>query len=610
MYLCRFPYLCYKNGGAVFFIPYVIMLVFVGMPIFFMELSLGQFTSSGPLTCWECVPIFKGIGVGMMLVSSMVAIYYNMIIAWAIFYLFASFTSHLPWENCEREWASPFCEDYIWDNITDESSCTSQGFEVNWANGVCYNNSAPIGLMPNATESKRLATEDYLERRVWRLSESNGIGDLGPCHWDLVLCLILAWLMVAGSLIKGVKSSGKVVYFTALFPYVVLIILLVRGLTLEGYYQGIEFYILKPNLTKLQDSQVWKDAAVQIFFSLSDSWGGLIALASYNRFHNDCLRDSLIVSLGNCLTSFFAGFVIFSFLGFLANNLGEKVQDVATEGIGLAFTVYPDAVTRMPVATLWSILFFLMLITLGLDSEFALMETVTTCIFDQFPATRKKKWLVIIVLAVAFFLLGLPLCTDGGAYMLQLMDTYCAGWNVLIIALLECIAIAFVYGFLRYRKDVSIMLGRFGCSCLPWQCCSIWWGICWYFFTPIGVLFVLIYSWIDYERMKYGDYDYPDWGDALGWLMTLFVIVGIFATMVVMFILQIVNRKPILDLFRPSKYWGPAIPKHRRLMGNYLNPGTFELDPWGEEGNSRFNNNPSAGVDNLGMEERYSNVKF
>ena len=68
-----------------------------------------------------------------------------------------------------------------------------------------------------------------------------------------------------------------------------LIVLLIRGLLLEGYEKGISFY-MSADVSRLNDAGVWKDAAVQIFFSLSASWGGLIALASYNRFHNDCIR--------------------------------------------------------------------------------------------------------------------------------------------------------------------------------------------------------------------------------------------------------------------------------------------------------------------------------
>ena len=79
------------------------------------------------------------------------------------------------------------------------------------------------------------------------------------------------------------------VYFTALFPYAMLIILLIRGVLLDGYYEGVKFY-MSADVSRLNDAQVWKDAAVQIFFSLSASWGGLIALASYNKFHNDCIR--------------------------------------------------------------------------------------------------------------------------------------------------------------------------------------------------------------------------------------------------------------------------------------------------------------------------------
>jgi len=599
----RFPYLCYKNGGAVFFIPYIIMLTFVGVPIFFLELSLGQFTSNGPLTCWEFAPFFKGIGVGMVIVSALVGIYYNMIIAWSLFYLFASFTSTLPWANCNREWASDWCQDYV-KVLSKPCGDVLGNYGLNDFNdsmGVCWNTTGdtwtPYGIynitLAEENNFKRaLATQEYLNRRVLG-KDLDGISmdNMGKMKWELVLCFLLAWIIVALSLIKGVKSSGKVVYFTALFPYVVLVILLVRGLTLNGYYQGIEYYILNVDYEKLKSSGVWKDAAVQIFFSLSDSWGGLIALASYNRFHNDALRDSLIVSIGNCLTSFFAGFVIFSFLGFLATQLETTVDQVAESGTGLAFIVYPDAVTRMPVSVLWAILFFIMLITLGLDSEFALIETVTTAFMDQFPSWRKKKWAVIIVTCLIGFILGLSLCMEGGAYMLQIMDHYSGGWNVLLIAFCECISVAYVYGFCRYKEDIRIMIGNRPCCCLPWTCCSYWWGAMWYFFTPIGVLFILIYSWVDYSEVTYGSYVYPTWAAALGWLMTISVVAGIVVTGLVLIIMQYVRGESVSDLFKPSRYWGPSLKKHRRLMLRYLDPNEVDLDPYGEDEAGRMEMN-------------------
>jgi solute carrier family 6 amino acid transporter-like protein 5/7/9/14 len=578
----RFPYLCYKNGGAVFFIPYVIMLFFVGMPIFYLELSLGQFTSAGPLTCWEMAPLFKGVGVAMVIVSALVAIYYNMIIGWSIYYLCASFTSKLPWEHCDSEWASPWCSEFLKKNLT-LSDCTSMQLNAT-LDGVCYNGTIPYGLWNEtlARENDKtgvLPSEEYLNKVVW--NKSDGMHDLGGLDWRLCLCLLAAWIIVSLSLIKGIKSSGKVVYFTALFPYAVLIILFIRGLTLEGHYEGIEFYILKPNITKLSEASVWKDAAVQIFFSLSASWGGLIALASYNRFHNDVLRDSLIVSLGNCLTSFFAGFVIFSFLGFLAGKQGTTVDKVADDGVGLAFVVYPAAVTLMPVSPLWAILFFLMLITLGLDSEFALVETVTTSIMDQWPATRKKKWAVILGCAVIMYFLGLTLCTRGGPYLLTLMDTYSGGWNVLLIAFLECLCIGYIYGVFRFREDIRTMVGNNPCGCCNWSVVSPWWIVCWCFFTPLGVLFIMVFSWVDYSKPTMGDYVFPIWAEALGWLMTMVVVCGIVFTAVIMIVITPGGcMERFKTLVNPTPYWGPALPQHRKLVRHL--GADFQVDPWGQ----------------------------
>ncbi|GFS10604.1 transporter [Elysia marginata] len=178
----------------------------------------------------------------------------------------------------------------------------------------------------------------------------------------------LAWLVLFFSLRKGVETSGKIVYFMATFPYVVLVALLIRGVTLEGYMKGIEFYII-PEWEKLKDVNVWREAATQIFYSLGPAFGTLITMASYNPFRHNCYRDAILVAIINCSTSIFAGFVIFSMLGYMATITNQAVEDVTQSGPGLVFVVYPEGIARMPVSGLWAFLFFFMLIALGLDSQ-------------------------------------------------------------------------------------------------------------------------------------------------------------------------------------------------------------------------------------------------
>ncbi|CAN7950949.1 unnamed protein product, partial [Ixodes pacificus] len=96
----RFPFLAYQNGGGAFLLPYVILMLLVGKPMYFMEVALGQFTSLGPLSVWRCLPIAKGVGVAMVVVSLIVAVYYNVILAYTVFYMAQSFRSELPWVDC------------------------------------------------------------------------------------------------------------------------------------------------------------------------------------------------------------------------------------------------------------------------------------------------------------------------------------------------------------------------------------------------------------------------------------------------------------------------------------------------------------------------------
>ncbi|XP_013791683.1 sodium- and chloride-dependent glycine transporter 2-like, partial [Limulus polyphemus] len=359
----RFPYLCYRNGGAAFVIPFVIMMILAGLPLMFMELAIGQYANLGPAALFErFCPLFQGIGYGMVLVSCTVMLYYNMIIAWTLFYIFASWSRRLPWENCEPEWSSDACYSF---QAADE--CSKQN--GTYYNKTCVDNETSMYLDLRAiveNMEKKTPAEEYFLHYV--LDISSGIDDSGEAKWYLVLCLLLAWIIVFGCLFKGVQTSGKVVYFTALFPYLVLVIMFIRGVTLPGAKEGILWYIT-PVWSRLMKAQVWGDAAVQIFFALSPAWGGLITLSSYNPFYNNCYKDAVIVSTSNVLTSIFAGFVIFSVIGYLAHELNVDVEHVVNQGAGLAFIVYPEVVARLPIAPLWAFLFFIMLLTLGLDSQ-------------------------------------------------------------------------------------------------------------------------------------------------------------------------------------------------------------------------------------------------
>ncbi|CAG2250495.1 Sodium- and chloride-dependent GABA transporter 2,Sodium- and chloride-dependent taurine transporter,Sodium-dependent dopamine transporter,Sodium-dependent proline transporter,Sodium-and chloride-dependent glycine transporter 2,Sodium-dependent noradrenaline transporter,Sodium- and chloride-dependent betaine transporter,Sodium-dependent neutral amino acid transporter SLC6A17,Sodium-dependent serotonin transporter,Sodium- and chloride-dependent GABA transporter 3,Sodium- and chloride-dependent glycine trans len=528
--------LMFNINISAFLIPFFICLVFCGIPLFFLETAVGQFTGQGTLHVWEVCPIFKGVGVGMLISMTIFCIYYNIIMAWSLYYIASSFAVPLPWTSCNNEWNSEYC--------TDDRSTLNLTSQV--MQGINSTNSTPNWIT---------AQEEFWQEDV--LGMSSGIEEIGTINWKLMLCLLGAWVVVGLCIIKGVKSLGKVVYVTATIPYILLTVILVRGLTLDGSIDGIKVY-LSPDFSKLLELQVWLEAAIQVFYSLGPGWGPLFTMASFNKFNNNCLRhgtdyysDSVLLSLAGEGTSLYSGFIIFTVLGFMSTSFSLPIDKLVKSGPGLGFIVYPEALAQLPGQNVWAFIFFVMLLTVGLDSQFAYCEAVIVACTDKFKKLRKRRILFVVAFCIANFLLGLIMVTQGGIFVFQLVDWYIAAFSPAVFGLIECIVFGWIYGFDRFSKDVHLMLGRG----IP-----MFFRICICFITPAILLGLFVYSLTSYKPPSYGSYEYPLLAAVFGTFLSILPLIPIpiCAVGIVLHAPGDTLKDKIATALKPTPKWKPV----------------------------------------------------
>ncbi len=446
----RFPYMAYSNGGGAFFIPYIIALITTGFPLVALEYYLGIRYQKGPTEVFNKLKINTNfIGWFALGISFMIAVYYTVIMGWTWNFLAHSFK--MSWSGREK--------DFFFSDILQ------------------------------------------LSKGVWQLDGIN---------WPVLIGNGLTWIAIYLIIFKGVKVVGKIVTWTVGLPWLLLLVLIIRGVTLEGATHGIMYY-LTPNFQYLSDPNVWLAAYGQIFFSLTLGFGVMIAYASYLPKESDIHANAWVVSFANCGTSFFAGFAVFSILGYLAVSNNQPIQEVVKAGPGLAFVVYPAAIAKLPGGlisqAIFGISFFLMLLMLGIDSAFSLVEAVVTGLKDSFNFAREKVTLIVCIIG---FLLGTIYCTKAGLYWLDIVDHW-MNWGLVIVGLLEAILIGWFLDIEKIAEDIDstsqIKLGKI-------------WVFSIKYLTPI-ILFLTIVTSI-YKEFKTPYEGYSIWALLIGgWLMLM-----------------------------------------------------------------------------------------
>ncbi len=443
--------------------------------------------------------LFRGIGYSSLLVVCYITLYYATIIAYAVFYLFASFNMVMPWSSCDNEWNTPNCLDQL--KLQQDANATQ----------------ARIAEILSSGNSLASPAEEYFNRRMLGIDKSKGIDDLGFIKLDLTVCLFIVYLLMYLCICKGVKSTGKAVYVTAVLPYVILVVLLVHGLTLAGSYKGVS-YFLTPTFDKLGDFECWKDAAIQIFFTLGPGISVLTTYASYSKFNNNCQIDAISASIANVIASFLSGVVVFASLGHLSYHVGKPIHEVTRSDLGLSFIAYPEILSTFKYSAFYSIIFFLMIINLGLDSSFGGLEAIYTALADEFVVIKTYRKTCMALIHVILFIGSLPTVTYGGMYLVTFLDTFSTSPALMLIVFFECISVNWIYGVDLFSENIKKMF-----AVRP----NRYWTFCWKYANPaiiIGLFFVSIFM---FEAPVVDNYSYPFGFLVSGWMINISIMLPI-----------------------------------------------------------------------------------
>ncbi len=448
----RFPYVAATNGGGAFLLPYFFAILTAGIPILILEYTMGKtYRAGAPVTWARMKKKYEFLGWFQAAISFVITTYYFSIVVWVTSYIGFSFNQ-------------------TWGDDT-------AGFFFKY-----------LGI----TDSQF---------------------NLGGIQTNLIVPFLVVWALTMAILYSGVKKGIETVCKIGIpVLFVLMIILVIRGLTLPGAVDGLE-YLFKPDWAALKDPQVWVAAYGQIFFSLSIAFAIMIAYSSYLPKKTDVVNSAFITATANHGFELIAGIAVFSIMGYMAMDQGTTVADVASGGVGLAFITFPKAISALPALnSVFGVCFFGALFIAGVTSLISILQAVKAGVQDKFNLSHVQATTLVVV--PTFLLSGLFI-TGAGLLILDVVDAFINSIGVVGSGVVEVILVGWFFGPEKIRKYANeysnFSVGK-------------WWNICLKFVTVLVLGVMIILNTIGYIKNGYEGYSQMALG-VFGWGSVVFVLV-------------------------------------------------------------------------------------
>lgn len=448
----RFPYMVYDNGGGAFLIPYFTAMLIAGIPFMILEFGLGKkFIGSAPKVFSSISKKWEWLGWWQVMVSFIITTYYAVVVAWALNYFVLAFF---------------------------------QGWGT--------------------------APKDFFFKKFLAVTDSPL--HLGSAQPEIVIATAAAWFLTIFAVFTGVKGGierTNKIFMPLLF--LLVFIFIGRGLMLPGAVDGLN-WLFTPDFSAILDGKVWADAFGQIFYSLSIGFAIMLSYASYLPEESDISNNACMTVFINCGFSVISGIMIFSVLGYMAQQQGVPISKIATSGVGLAFITLPTAINLMPAPIFFGTLFFLALSVAGLSSMISLNEVVVAALMEKMNISRKKAALIFCTVG---FVISIAFTTGGGLLLLDIVDHFINNFGVLLGGVIEIIFVAWFCRIDDLRAYINssseIKIGRL-------------WSISIRFIAPAMLFFMLVSNFVGDVSKNYGGYSTAA-TLAFGW-STLFICIA------------------------------------------------------------------------------------